>query len=110
MSEILNLDFNEEEVVTLKSIIQRDALLKGLVEAQQGLSALNSILKIVTPGPAKIVLQWNTGLFIGWAKANSKLGAIIKETICQDLTLAIAENTKNSAFFERLRLVRGCDD
>lgn len=109
-TENISLEFTADEVKLLQSILKRDALLKSLCDTQKGLEDLNNIVSIVVPKPAKLILQWNDGLFKGWAKANSHLGAIVKSIICADITLAIAENTKNAAFFERLKSVRGCDD
>ena len=110
MSEELKVNLSSDEAKLLKSIYDRDELIRKLTTSQSLLAALNKALSVWVGGPISLVLKWDDALFKGWAKANSNLGKIERMTTCNDLLGPIVDNSPNQDFFEKLRSIRGCDD
>ena len=105
-----NTDLTEDQVQKVKAIFASDELLSGLVKAQAGLNALNELLKIVTPGPAKLSLQWNQARIDAWKKINGKLAEINKRATCDAIALETLDATDPGyEFFRKLSEERGCD-
>ena len=103
-------ELTEEEAKFVRSILQRDELLRSLPKAQKGLDALNTLLAAVPAGPIKLALTWNQTAIKTWRVANKKLDKIGKATICDEIQLRTEGGTKNVKFFEQLSKSRGCGE
>ena len=87
-----------EGVKLLKHIANKDKFVQDLPKGVNTLSAINTALNMVTPGPVKIVITWNKGLIAGWKAANKNLIAIGKHVTCLDLT-TISQTSRQTRSF-----------
>jgi hypothetical protein len=60
-----------------------------LAKANAGLSSLNTVLSIATPGPLKLTYKWQQATFEGWRKSNKALEAVGKQRICDELMFPV---------------------
>ena len=103
----VTLSADEREILT--RIVKRDEYLRKLADAQKGLSALNTVLKIVTPGPVKLTFAWNQGAIEGWRTANKNLARIGQAVSCEDIVSAQALDKYEACFWDNLWKARGCE-
>lgn len=97
-----------DETAALKRIVTADEYLQDMSNAALGLSALNTVLGFVVPGPTKIAIKWNSYALGAWKKLNEGLAVVAKSETCKDLDLLIIEDSPAKELFERLSIARGC--
>lgn len=107
-------DLSEEDVAFIQQLAKVDKLVADLSKASEAMKAFATILKLATPGPAKIALTWEHGTISGWREANKKLVGIHKEKSCFDIqgqaALAGAESRFSAEeFFKQMHKARGCE-
>jgi hypothetical protein len=104
-------DLSADEVKLIRGIYARDQFIRDMSKGVELLSKLNTLASLATPpSPAKLVLQWNSGLLKGWRTANGNLAKIGQATACTELVVAADSSVGAKDFFEKLAEARGCND
>jgi hypothetical protein len=101
--------FDDQERRLLKRIFAADKYMTDMVKAHKFMNAINTLLSVGAPGPAKLPFKWNKAAFQTWKLANKQLDFINKEVTCIDLLFPIINESPNADFFEAMREARGCD-
>lgn len=110
VTENMDLHLTLDEVKILKGVYSKDSFLRELIKSQALLSQLNTILSKSVVGPVSLVLKWDQALFDGWAKANSNLSKIEHLATCDDLSFPAINDSPNQEFFNKLKVLRECED
>jgi hypothetical protein len=101
-------NLSKEDVLFLQDIAKHDEFVRRLGESDHGIRGLGGLFAKAAE-PTQLEMQWHQALIRGWRRANRKLDARHKATICDSL-VQHWEHTRDPKFFHELYKARGCSD
>jgi hypothetical protein len=101
-------NLSKEDILFLQEIAKQDEFVRRLGESDPGIRGLGGLLAKAAE-PTKLDMQWHQALIGGWRRANRKLDARNKATICDSL-VEYWDHTRDPKFFHQLYKARGCAD
>ena len=113
-NEEVDAELDEKDLVVLRTIAVRDKAISDLFKEQEWADAILTVLKIITPGPAKIFLQISGSQVEAWGKINGGIDHLAQVKTCELIDMQNVEAWSDGRhgavrFWELLSMSRGCN-